>query len=225
MKKIVWLTTLLLTGVVFLSVTGVCWAASLKFDKTSLTVNQGETFDIQVIVDAGSEQITSADAYVLYNSSILEAQSVANGSYFPSVNPQISAGTVYIAGLVDDPASSKTGSGTLATIKFKALTNGNVTLSYNCSGTSGPSKIIKNDINTTNIIDCASNGTAVITVGSSSNSSNASSNNNSSSTTADQTSQVNSLPQTGIMDNLNQMAAMGLVLIFLGGLVKFFYQN
>ena len=107
-------------------------AASLKFDQTTVNVNAGESFDIGVVVDAGSDSITSIDAYVLYDSDVLEAGTVSEGTYFPTVLNDINSQRVYVAGLVDDPATSKTGSGTVGTISFTALKAGTVTLSYSC---------------------------------------------------------------------------------------------
>jgi len=208
--------SLLFVSTLFLLLTGNCWAATLKFDKSSSSANIGDTFDLQVIVDAGSDQVTSTDAYVVYDTNALEAQSVANGSYFPSVSPQISSGTVYIAGLVEDSASSKTGSGTLATIKFKALANGSTTVKFNCSGTSGPSKIIKSDINTTNIIDCGGNGLSTIAIGGSSSSTQPTSTPGNYPTTT-------TLPRTGVFDNVAKVAIPGSILLFLGMLVKFLF--
>jgi len=192
-----------------------CFAATLKFDKTSSSLAVGDTVDVQVIVDAGSEQVTSADTYVTYDATVLEAQTVSNGSFFPSVSPQISSGSVYIAGMVDDPASSKTGSGTLATIKFKALKSGSTTLKYNCSGTDGPSKIVKNDVNTTNIIDCGGNGTLAVTVGGSSNTTSATA-----TPTTATSANVTSLPKTGVFDNVTKFAIPGSLLLLLGTVVK-----
>ncbi len=180
-------------------------AATLKFDESTFSVASGDTFYVQVIVDAGSEQITSTDAYVLYDATVLEAQSVSNGTFFPTVTKNITAGKVYIAGLVDDPATSKTGSGTVATITFKALKAGSATLSFNCDTTSyNTSKIIKNDINATNIITCAQNGTAAVTVGGGT----------SDGATAAPT--PSSLPKSGILDNILRYSIPGIALLLIG---------
>ncbi len=181
-------------------------AATLKFDEATFSVASGDTFYVQVIVDAGSEQITSTDIYVLYDATILEAQSVSGGTFFPTVTKNITSGKVYIAGLVDDPATSKTGSGTVATITFKALKNGSATLTFSCdTSTYNTSKIIKNDVNATNIITCAQNGSSAVTVGGGSSSGGG--------TTAPTPS---SLPQTGILDNILKYSIPGMALLLIG---------
>ncbi len=181
-------------------------AASLKFDKTTATVDVNNTLTVSVVVDPGSDDINSIDAYVTYDATVLEAQSVANGTYFPTVTNNITSGKVYVAGMVDDPASSKTGTGTVATITFKGLQAGTVTLAYDCTN----SKIVKNDINATNIITCSENGTATITVGSGS---------NNSPTSSEPTPSV--LPETGLFDEVPKYAASGMILLFVGIMVRF----
>src|SRR3989344_1364526 len=167
MKQFVLATFLILTTY-FLSasVFGYTQAAFLDFDSSSFSVNSGDVFDVQLLVDAVSDQITSVDAYIVYDPNLIEAQTVTPGSYFPTVINNIVVGKVYIAGLVDNPATYQTGSGTVATITFKALIEGSGTLSFDCNPeTYNSSKVIKNDLNATNIIDCNENGAASITVG------------------------------------------------------------
>ncbi len=142
-------------------------AASIGFDQGTVTVAVGSTFNLGVTVDAVSDQITSTDMWVLYDPAFLEAQSASASSYFPAVTSTISSGKVYVAGLVTDPGTYKTGSGTVAIITFKGLKNGKITLAYDCrTDVSNSSKVIKNAVDPTNIIVCSSNGTSVVTIGS-----------------------------------------------------------
>ncbi len=193
----------------------VAQAASLKFDKTTVNVNAGETFDIGVVVDAGTDSIHTTDAYVLYDSSLLEASGVTDGTFFPSVFNDITSQRVYIGGLVDDPATSKTGSGTIATINFKALQSGTVTLSYICGESGETSQVIKNDINATDIITCSSNGTASVTVSGAA---------VPTSTPSALSPTPSELPKTGVLDNLVKVAIPGIMLLVLGGILKLFLR-
>jgi len=189
-------------------------AANFSFDKSSYSVGVGQTVQIQVNIDTGGEQVNGADAYINYDSSFLSVEDVSAGSFFPTVtNDTETAGKVYIAGLVDDPASPKTGSGTLATITFKGLKDGMVNLTFDCNN----SKIVKGDTNATNILQCSSDYKAVIFIGSgsgggSSNSSSNSSNNN----------QPQTLPKSGIFENLINFAIPGAILFLIGGGLKLF---
>jgi len=161
MKKLFLIISLLVFFYCFPAVFGKIYAAYLKFDKDNVTTNPGEEFTIGVVVDSGGEEISSTDVYVSYDSQYLEAKRVEEGTFFPVVQNNIEPGRVYVAGLVDYPASSKTGSGLVAILTFRALKNGSVTLRFDCP----PSTIIKSDINATNIIECSRNTSAVVTIG------------------------------------------------------------
>lgn len=215
-KFITIITFITLITVILPKVYGQVSAAFLKFDKTSVSVKSGETFSIQVIVDAGTENILGVDAYILYDSALLEAQSVANGTFFDSVVHSLTtAGKAYIAGLVEDPATSRTGTGTIATITFKALKSGSGTLSYDCrTGASDSSKVVKNDIDATNIIECSKNGSSSVTV------SGGTSTIAPTTASSDSTTTPSELPESGIFDNILKYSIPGFALILLGGVAK-----
>jgi len=194
-------------------------ASYLKFDQTAVTVANGTTYQAQVMLDAGTDQVTSTDVWVIYDATLLEAQTVVSGTFFPTVTNNITSGKVYIAGLIVDPGTYKTGSGTVATITFRALKNGSGTLTFDCrTDVSNSSKIIKNDVNATNIITCSQNGTQTVTVGASTG------------TTPTSTPAVlgatpsvvpTALPQSGIMDNFNHLLGPGLILFLFGVILRF----
>ncbi|KKQ24983.1 MAG: hypothetical protein US40_C0004G0021 [Candidatus Roizmanbacteria bacterium GW2011_GWC2_37_13] len=179
-------------------------AASLKFDKTTATTTNGGTFQISVTVDPAGDNLSSTDVYVTFDSTLLKANSVAAGSLFPTVTNDIStSGKVYIAGMVNDPATSVSTSGTLATITFQGLKDGSGTLAFDCA----TSKIIKNDINATNVINCSQNGTSSVTVGAGG-------------AAAPTTAPPAQLPQSGILDNLVRFAVPGMILLILGSALR-----
>ncbi len=184
------------------------WAASLNFDKSTVTVGNGGTFQIAVTVDPSGENVSSADVYVSYDATALKATTVAAGSLFPTVSNDIStSGKVYIAGLVNDAASSVSTAGTIATITFQALKEATSTLSFDCT----TSKVVKNDINATNVLNCSQNGSSTVTIGAGGSSSNATP----TPTTA------GTLPQSGIFDNVVKFAIPGIILLLLGSTLRF----
>lgn len=194
-------------------------AATLKFDKTTFTLNPGSTVDLQVMVDAGSDQILGVDSYVAYDPAYFEPQNVTNGTFFPTVLNNTFSGKVYLAGIVNDPATFKTGSGTLATVTFKALKNGTGTLSFYCvDGANDSSKILKNDTNATNVIQCANNGNASYTIGSGAAPTTAPGAATTAPVTAAPT--ISSLPKTGFADSMNHVGLTGAVLLLIGIGVK-----
>ena|SRR3989339_417921 len=178
-------------------------AAALKFDKTTVSTTNGGTFQIAVTVDPGSDALNSVDAYVSFDSTLLKATVVSAGTLFPTVSNDIStSGKVYIAGMVNDPASSVSSAGTVATITFQALKDGTATLSFDCN----TSKIIKNDINASNVIVCSTNGTSAVTIGGGG--------------TQPTSAPPSQLPQSGIFNNVAYIAIPGIILLLLGGVLK-----
>ena len=180
-------------------------AASLKFGSSTVSAANGATFQIAVTVDPGSDSLNSIDAYVTYDSTLLRVNSVTAGTLFPNVSNDISvAGKVYIAAMVNDQASAISTAGTVATITFQGLKEGSGTLAYD----SGSSKIIKNDVNATNVMVSSSNGTAAVTIGSG----NATNN----------TPAPTQLPQSGVFENVIRFAIPGMILLLLGGAFRLF---
>lgn len=196
-------------------------AAYLKFDQTSVSVAVGATYQAQVVVDAGTDQITSTDVWVVYDTAKLEVQTVSAGTFFPTVTNNISSGKVYIAGLIVDPGTYKTGSGTVATITFRGVSNGTTSLTFDCrTEVSNSSKIIKNDVNATNVIVCSQNGTQSVNVGGTSGGSS-----NPTSTPAvlgvAPTVIPTQLPQSGIAEHFHKFIGPGIVLFLIGISLRF----
>lgn len=201
---------LFLSLLFFLSVTPFVFgvnAASLNFDKTTATAANGATFQIGVVVDPGTDKMNSTDVYVTYDATLLKATTVTAGTLFPTVTNDIStSGKVYIAGLVNDPASSVGTSGTVATITFQGLKEGTGTLSFDCNS----SKIIKDDVNATNVLNCSSNGTSAVTIGSG----------GTVPTSTPGAAVPTQLPQSGVFDNVVKFAIPGSILLILGGILR-----
>lgn len=194
-------------------------AALLRFDKGTVNVAAGSTFTIDAVVDAGSDQITSTDMWILYDPALLEAQSASAAAFFPAVTNNISSGKVYIAGLVTDPGTYKTGSGSVATIIFKGLTNGTATIVYDCrTDVSNSSKVIKNAVDPTNVIVCTQNGTSVVTIGTGGTITPTTT----IAPTAVYSSQITptALPQTGFMDELPKLLIAGSIFIMVGMVMR-----
>lgn len=196
-------------------------AGFLKFNQSTYTVAAGNTIQVQVIVDPGTDQIAGTDAYVTYDPSKLQAMTVTAGTYFPSVSNNIASGKVSIWG-VTEPASPKSGVGTIATVTFRALTNATDTLQYFCNASaSNSSKIVKSDINATNIIDCTLNQTASVSISGSSGSGTVPTPTPATGTGATPT--PGQLPQSGGFDNLGPMGMGGAVFLIAGAVIRLFF--
>lgn len=139
-------------------------AATLDFDAATKSVNVGDVFNLTVVVKAGTEQVRSSDAYISFDPAYVEPQSnITTGGFFSIIFNTINTNYVYVAGM-ENTGSTKTGTGNLATIPFKAKKSGSVILTYICGqGGSTDSTIIKAS-GSTNIIDCNANGKSTITI-------------------------------------------------------------
>src|SRR3990167_5211233 len=174
MKKRLWIFTLIavLLFSFYLNTFKFAYSAgtaTLTFDPSTKDANVNDSIDINTIVNAGAENILSVDGYIKYDKTMLEFQNFTDGDFFPIVTTEeISDGNLYIGAYVDDPGTTKTGTGTYSTITFKALKEGTTTVEYFCDDTvNESSEVIKDDINASNIINCSGNGTSVITIASS----------------------------------------------------------
>lgn len=186
-------------------------AASLNFDPATANTSAGQTFQIKVNVDAGTDQINAVEARIVYDQNLMDVQEVSNGTFFPSVTKYITHdGKLYVSGMVDSTATAKTGTGTIATITFIAQKAGTGTLTYECqsSGSTDDSNIIKNDTNATDIIQCSSNGKADVVIAQA----------GSSATTITPTSAQ--LLKSGIMDNVIKYSVSGGLLLLVGAVIK-----
>lgn len=140
--------------------------AFLAFDPTSKKVQASESFDVKVMVNTAGSETLSTDAYVIFDGDKIQAVSVQQGDFFPSVGSTISSNSVILRGMVTEPASFRKGTGLLATIKFKAIKQGVASGRFYCDLQAGDtSKIIQNDIDAQNIINCSGNNTFNVTIG------------------------------------------------------------
>ena len=197
---------------------GSAQAAFVQFDKGTVSVSPGSTFTIDVVVDAGGEQITSTDMWILYDATLLEAQMASPAAFFPAVTSNITSGKIYIAGLITDMGTYKTGSGSVATVTFKGLQNGTATLTYDCrADASNSSKVVKNAVEPINIINCPQNGTSIVTIGTGG---------SLTPTVAVPTSvyrpqaQPTVLPQSGFMDEMPRLLVAGSFLVIAGVMMR-----
>ena len=166
-KKLTQILFFLFALLIYLMIGQQVSAASFTFDKTTVSVAVDSTFQLTITENAGTDQTNSSQVYIIYDPTLLEAEIVTAGTYFPTVSNNITLGKVFIVGYVDGTTLYKTGSGTLATITFKGLKDGTGTITVDCRpGVSDSSQIIKyNDANATNLITCSDNNSVAVTVG------------------------------------------------------------
>lgn len=215
----------IIIGFVFLFVVPVSiHAATLDFDPDATTVAPNGSFTVDVDLEAGTQQVASTDIYIVYDDTFLEVQQVTAGSFFPLVQPNTETkGRLYIAGTVTSQGDFKTGTGTVATLSFKALQAGSTTISFDCNNSaSDKSKIVQNDTSATNIIDCESLLTHNVTISTTDTpTSNAQSSSTTGSSTTDTTSGTGgTLPASGIYEDMISYAITGSILLAAGVAIR-----
>lgn len=99
-------------------------ATTLSFDQTSLSKNVGDVFTLAVQINTGTNTISGAELHIQYDSSKLVASSItmAADPFLPVLlnDGTISSGGFAFITLGSQPSQPKTGTGTLATITFRA---------------------------------------------------------------------------------------------------------
>lgn len=143
-------------------------AARIYFQPTSANVAQNSEFTLFVMVNAETNQIMGSDAVISYAGADLEVTNVSNGTnFFPEFqyanNP---TGRLELHGYISAAYQYKTGTGTLASIKFKAKKgSGSSTISFVCTGSGNDTLMLNTE--GTNILSCSQLNQAAITYASS----------------------------------------------------------
>ncbi|MBP9690781.1 hypothetical protein KBD81_01735 [Candidatus Woesebacteria bacterium] len=185
-------------------------AAFLLFDPDVSTIGVDETFDVDVNIDAGTDQIAGTDIRITFDSTLVSLQSVTGGDYFPMVSNIPSTGALYIAAHIVNQGEYKTGTGTVATLVFKALKEGAGDIKFTCDLTqTETSKINKNDLNASNIINCSALNPLKVTVSAATTTPTKAAGSSSSGSSSD-------LPESGVLDSMISYAGYGIVLVGLG---------
>ncbi len=203
-----------LVAFVFLSFAAVSSAnaAFLLFDPATSTAAVDGTFTVKVNIDAGTEQIAGTDIRITFDSTLVSLQSVTGGDYFPMVSNIPSTGALYIAAHIVNQGEYKTGTGTVATLVFKGLKEGTGDIKFTCDLTqTETSKINKNDLNASNIINCSALNPDKVTIAAASITPTRAAAGSSGSSGSNA-----SLPESGVLDSMLSYAGYGIVLVGLG---------
>lgn len=212
MVKIV--STYIASAFLFLILASQASAATLNFDPISSAPAVDATFTVAVTINAGADQIAGTDIYINYNKTLVSVQSVTSGDFFPLVGNTPQDGRLYISGVVANQGEFKTGTGTVATVIFKALTAGTAELVFDCDLTkTETSKIVQNDINASNIINCSGNGKYTATIAGGGSITPAAGGTGG-------TGGTGSLPQSGVLDSAVSYSTIGVLLLFAGIAMK-----
>jgi hypothetical protein len=98
-------------------------ATTLSLTPATLTKNIGDEFTLEAKMNTGPNQIVAVELNIAYDATKLQAEFIHNGTMFPNI---LSSGTVNngVASIqlgATNTTTPVTGTGTVATIKFKAI--------------------------------------------------------------------------------------------------------
>jgi hypothetical protein len=98
-------------------------ATTLTLTPSSVTKNTGEEFSLDVTIDTAQNQVVVSDIHLIFDPEKIEALSITNSSLFPNIiaSGVVGRGTADITVGVTDVKVPVTGTGTVATVRFKAL--------------------------------------------------------------------------------------------------------
>lgn len=151
------LSFVLILGALCLLFAPLTKAATLEFAPATGSYTTNTPFNVEIKVDTDSQDTQSTDAVIEFDTAFLSVENVTYGSFYPTVLHSIQDNKLYISGVVDDAASVKNGTGTLATVSFKGLKAGTATLRFLCeTGRTDDSNVSKNDTDATDLLVCTS---------------------------------------------------------------------
>jgi len=105
---------------------------SLSLSPTSGTVETGDTFSVEIIVDTCGTDVDGVDSVLEYDSTYLSVTSITAGTLFSSYPFETDEGDVIrLSGLDDTSSAPYSGTdGVLGTIVFSALTEGTTAVTF-----------------------------------------------------------------------------------------------
>ena len=143
-------------------------SAELYLSPATKTVNIGDTFNVDVLVNTSGQNVVVVTAYLHYDPTKLEVVSIntSNSVFTMEIEKTAdpSTGEIKIT-LVKPTPGANTASGNVATINFKALVQASpayVTFVMTSPGATGDSDIILDDGKGTDILGSVKNGTYFI---------------------------------------------------------------
>lgn len=137
-------------------------AASLQLTPSTLSAGLNTTVEIKVSIQTDAVAVLGSDAILSFGGNDLEVVSISNGGFFPEFGSASNvSGRIELHGYTSAINDSRTGSGTLATIVFKAKKgSGSSTVSFTCAGSGNDTNILTTSGQ--NILQCAQTNTTGI---------------------------------------------------------------
>jgi hypothetical protein len=109
-------------------------ATELSLTTSTDSPQINDTFTVNVYIKTNSNAVASADLYINYDNTKIDATAISVGPFFPNGKEagtkSISGGKILYGIQSSTDAGAKSGEGVLAAITFKALSAGDVTINF-----------------------------------------------------------------------------------------------
>jgi hypothetical protein len=134
---------------------------TIYINPASASENLGSTFTVDIMANSAGSTIMGIDVFYLhYDNQKLSAQAVTNGTIFPNYQSRnnipidVAAGTINLSGYFNPgPSNQQAVSGIFAKVTFKALLEGQATLSFDFSPGATTDTNMSSDTGGGNIVD------------------------------------------------------------------------
>lgn len=128
--------------------------ASLYFEPSYLVVTPGERAEVRLMIDTDGRDVLGTDAYITYASESAKVSVVTSAELFPAVIQTQTEEGVSVRGIVFDPNGAVSGVGKIATLSIEPVVTDFV-IKLTCdTSILESSKIVADDGNASNLIDC-----------------------------------------------------------------------
>jgi len=132
MKKILIFLFIAALTLSFSGIVNAAGAATLGFSESSMSVNEGESFNVEITVYPNGESLDTARAFIGFPADLLEVQNFTLGEIFPNVAPGniTDNGNGYISQGGYLKGAQTGNGGVFGTITFKAIAAGTANLGF-----------------------------------------------------------------------------------------------
>ncbi len=106
---------------------------SLSFSESIKNTSISEEFSVNIIINTGGQNAFGVGAKIVYDPNIIEVVSIKTGTIFgdyPAASFDNESGTISISGIASSSKSAFNGIGQVATITFRAVSEGETTVNF-----------------------------------------------------------------------------------------------
>lgn len=141
-------------------------AAYFELRPSQVSMQLGESRDIELWLHTEGERTSAADAYVDFNPNAFNIETLTEGTIYQYISPSFTTGRVGFSGLRVGITNSFSGDGILGTFRLKAVKAGSNQFAFRCGASikTNVSRVTRDDVTSTNIIDCPKSVNMNVTV-------------------------------------------------------------